>query len=217
MLKGVIFDVDGVIVNSHPTHKKAWAKFLSSAGKKVSEDELEFVLDGRKKEDILRHFLGDLSAEQVREYGQLKELIFREEASAIGLIEGCYEFISSLHKAGISLAVASSGSNGRVRHILEQHQLRHCFQAIITGDDVSTGKPDPTIFRRAAEGLRHDPKDLLVIEDAVSGVVAAKSMGMKCIGVAQDHRGQLLRDAGADLVIPSFAGLPMTRLHALFA
>ena len=80
MLKGVIFDFDGVIVDSHPAHKRAWIKFLESVGRSVSEEELQFILDGRKRDDILRHFLGALDAQKTAEYGLRKERFFLDEA-----------------------------------------------------------------------------------------------------------------------------------------
>jgi beta-phosphoglucomutase-like phosphatase (HAD superfamily) len=73
MLKAVIFDLDGVIVDSHPAHQRAWRMFFQSLGKSVSDQELLFVLEGQKREDILRHFLGDPDEQQVKRYGARKE------------------------------------------------------------------------------------------------------------------------------------------------
>ena len=215
MLKGVIFDMDGVIIDSHPIHKKAWRKFLASVGKEVSDQDLDFVMDGQKKEDILRHFLGNLSDEEVRLYGHRKEMLFREEALELKPVDGLPEFFQQLRQAGIPMALASSGSKRRVHYILERMGLRRDFRAVITGDDVPSGKPDPTIFMRAAGRLGFAHSDLLVVEDAVSGVQAAKRAGMKCLAVASDGRAQLLLKAGADRVIPNFVGLSVDFLHTI--
>src|SRR5205085_4582238 len=120
MLKGVIFDMDGVLINSHPIHKRAWSKFFESLNLEVSDAELDFVLDGRKKEDILRHFLGDLPDSHIKEYGHRKEMLFREEALAIETVDGALEFLEELSRAGIAFAVASCGSKSRVHYILRQ-------------------------------------------------------------------------------------------------
>src|SRR6266853_3642472 len=114
MLSGVIFDMDGVIVDSHPVHKKAWRRFLELQGKEVSDEELSFIMDGRKREEILRYFLGELSDEQVRILGRQKELLFREHATAMRTIEGLPAFLGLLARANVRLAVASSGSCARV-------------------------------------------------------------------------------------------------------
>ena len=96
MLRGAVFDFDGVIVDSHPVHMRAWKKFLASVGKTVSEEQLHFVLDGRKRDDILRHFMGELDADQIVEYGLRKEQCFREEAAHVRTAEGLLDFLEDL-------------------------------------------------------------------------------------------------------------------------
>jgi len=215
MIKGVIFDMDGVIIDSHPIHKAAWRRFLSCVGKPVNDSELNFILDGRKKEDILRHFLGDLSEEQIREYGRQKEKLFREEALQINLVPGIIAFLDHLHAAEIPLALASSGSRVRVQFILERLRIGGRFRVVVTGDDVIHGKPDPAIFLKAADQLGRPPSDLLVVEDAVSGIEAAKQLGMKCLAIASNGRSDLLRSAGADLVLRDFVGLSLETLQTM--
>src|ERR1700756_3937612 len=99
LFRGVVFDFDGVIVDSHPVHKRAWQKFLESVGRVASDEELQFVLDGRKREDILRHFLGELSEEELVEYGSRKEQIFRDEATSVRAIEGLVDFLEDVKHA----------------------------------------------------------------------------------------------------------------------
>lgn len=214
--KGVIFDMDGVLIDSHPVHKKVWAKFLASLSVPVSDRELEFVLDGRKREDILRHFLGDLSPEQVREYGQRKNELLKESEEELRTISGVVEFLEMLETAGIRMAVATSASTDRAHDILAQLGILPRFSAVVTGNDVARGKPDPEIFVQAANQLNLGPRNLLVVEDAVSGVKAAKSAGMKCLGIAADGRREKLRDAGADRVIPDYRRISVAQVQQLF-
>jgi HAD superfamily hydrolase (TIGR01509 family) len=204
VLRGAIFDLDGVLVDSHPVHMRAWKRFLLGIRKTANDQNLEFILEGRKREDILRHFLGDLTEEQVRFYGLQKELLFREEAKTIKTIPGVREFLNQLHQASIPMAVATCGGSDRVGYLLGVLMLREYFQVIVTGDDVKEGKPDPTIFNEAARRVGLRAEDLLAIEDSVSGVRAAKAAGMKCLGIAVPARAQKLREAGADWVLPNF-------------
>ena len=165
---------------------------------------MEFILEGRKREDILRHFLGDLTQEQVRFYGEQKELLFREEARTIETIPAVREFLNQLRRAFIPMAVATCGGSGRVDYLLGALMLREYFQVIVTGDDVKEGKPDPAIFKEAARRLGQRAENLLAIEDSVSGVRAAKAAGMRCLGIAAPGRAQKLREAGGDWVLPDF-------------
>ncbi len=215
MLRAAIFDMDGVIVDSHPVHKKTWRKFLESLGKEIDEEHLNFIMEGRKRDEILRYFLGELSDEQVRALGHQKEQLFREESADMKAIDGLREFLWQLSEAKIRLAVASSGSNGRVNYVLDLLDLRHYFQAIVTGDQVKYGKPDPTIFRVACDHLRVRPSETLVFEDSVSGVRAAKAAGMRCVGVATNGIIAILIEAGADHIIPDFSAIPFDLMREL--
>jgi beta-phosphoglucomutase family hydrolase len=216
LFRGAIFDVDGVLIDSHPVHKKVWTQFLASLGMCVSDKELDFVLDGRRREEILRHFLGDLSAEQIREYGQRKNELFRESETDLRTIPGIVEFLDALGAAGIRMAVATSASSPRAHDILARLGILPRFAAVVTGDDVAKGKPDPEIFVRAAGELNLAPKNLLVVEDAVSGVKAAKSAGMRCLGIASDGRSGKLKEAGADAVIPDYRKINLQEVQQLF-
>jgi HAD superfamily hydrolase (TIGR01509 family) len=211
-LRGVIFDFDGVVVDSHSIHKRAWKTLLESAGRRASEEELQFVLDGRKREDILRYFLGDLDAGQVREYCLRKEEFFRNEAAAIQTIEGLESFMEELAGSQVPCGIASSGSRSRVDYLLDQLGLKKHFQVVVTGDDVERGKPDPAIFLKAAKDLQRDSSELIVFEDAPSGVIAAKSAGMACVGIAQPDRAAALLKAGAEYVVPDFRFLSSSKL-----
>ncbi len=216
MLQAIIFDLDGVIVDSHPVHKQAWKAFFLSLGKDVPDHELSFVLEGQKREDILRHFLGDLTEEQVKYYGARKEALFRDSVQELKTIRGLPEFMDCLEAAAMPMALASSASRSRAGYMLEQLDLKRRFRVIITGDDVAKGKPDPAIFRLAAQGLNVDPENILVCEDAVSGVEAAKEAGMKCLAIAANGRGPLLERAGADRVVPDFTLANLADLRRLF-
>src|SRR2546421_10680167 len=111
MLQAVIFDMDGVIVDSHPIHRKTWSRFLELQGKPATDTDLNFIMDGRKREEILRHFLGDLSDEEVRVLGHEKEQLFREESTDLKAINGLIQFVEQLSQTQLKMGVASSGSS----------------------------------------------------------------------------------------------------------
>ncbi len=216
MFRGLIFDFDGVIVDSHPVHTRAWKKFLDSVGKTVSEERLQFVLDGRKRDDILRHFMGELDADQIVEFGHRKEQFFRDEAAHVRTIDGLLGFLGDIEFQQVALAIASSGSRSRVDFLLERLDLQKFFQVVITGDEVEQGKPHPAVFLRAAQQMGVDPSESMAFEDAVSGVKAARSAGMKCVGIAQPDRATILVDAGANYVVPDFQSLSYSKLQQMF-
>ncbi len=216
MWKGVIFDLDGVLVDSHPIHKQAWRRFFASLGKRVSDADLDFVLDGRKREDILRHFLGELTDEQIKAYGYHKDELFKEAAGELKIISGLTEFLGLLERTGIHAAVATCANQYRTRKVLHQLGLSTRFTAVVTANDVANGKPDPAIFLLAADRLNLNIDDLLVVEDAVSGVRAAKSAGMRCLGIASGGRAKMLLEAGADHVVPDYTGLALSAVQTLF-
>jgi HAD superfamily hydrolase (TIGR01509 family) len=217
MFKGIIFDMDGVLIDSHPVHRIAWRRFLASVGKTVSDEQLDFILEGRRRDEILRYFLGDLPEGTLVEYGQRKEDFFQENFNDIKLIPGVEAFLSKLHSAGVKTGIATSASSYRTLRTLQLLNLQNGFAAVITGDDVSLGKPDPAAYRLAADRMNLDPDQLLVLEDAPTGVQAAKAAGMRCVGVSSNGRAEILRRAGADHVIPGFVELSLEKLLQLLS
>jgi HAD superfamily hydrolase (TIGR01509 family) len=216
MLKSVIFDMDGVLVDSHPVHERAWRRLMESLGRTVTDQDLEFVLDGHKREDILRFFLGELSPAELKRYGLQKDSLFTEYAGEMQLIAGVREFLASLAEAGLRLAVASSASRVRAERILQQFDLAKYFAAVVTGDDVVCGKPDPACYQSACRMLGGEPAAALVVEDAVSGIKGARAAGMQCLGVAPNGRAERLYEAGASHVVQDFVGLQAQAVIELF-
>ena len=216
MLRGVVFDMDGVLINSHPAHRAAWKSFLLSLGKTVSDVELDVILDGGRREEILKHFLGELSPDQVIEYGKRKDDLLRNSGFSLKPMIGVVDLLDRLLESGVRMAIATSASSRRARGSLKELGLSRYFDTIDTGDDVKVGKPDPAIYRLAATRMEEDPGNLLAMEDAVSGVRAARSAGMRCAGVACNGRAELLRMAGATPIIEDFRTLSVSELEACF-
>jgi HAD superfamily hydrolase (TIGR01509 family) len=213
MLEAVIFDMDGVIVDSHPVHREAWRTFLRVLGRPVSDAELDFVLDGRKRGEILRHFFGELSEEAMQEYGKRKDEYFQKASLQVKPVPGVVKFMRTLENARVAMAVATSASGSRTRYTLQHLRLVDKIRVIVTGDDVALGKPDPSIYGLACERLNITPANALAVEDAVSGIQAARAAGLNCIGMASHESPEKLRAAGAAYVVRDFLNLPMSRLQ----
>jgi beta-phosphoglucomutase len=212
----MIFDLDGVIADTHPIHKQAWRQLLVEQGRQVSEDELGFVLEGRTRQEILRHFLGSLSVSDISRYGKRKDELFYELAAGLRAIPGVIDFIRQLESAGVRKAVTTSAGKRRAHYVLQLLGLTDYFHTILTNDDVVVAKPDPSIFHLAASVLHARPQQSLVAEDSVAGVRAAKSAGMRCLGIGTGALGSRLCQEGADRVVPDFEGVSISQLLSLF-
>jgi HAD superfamily hydrolase (TIGR01509 family) len=217
MFEGVVFDLDGVIVDSHPLHKESWRAFLAYLGKEVPEADLDFILEGRKRREILVHFLGELSDSEIRLYGNKKDEFFRRASADLRPMSGSVEFIKNARQAGLSMAVATSASRQRARWTLEQLDLEEYFGVVVSGDDVALGKPNPAVYRIAARRLSLSPKCLLAVEDSVSGVRSAIAAGLRCIAIAVPENASPLSEAGADRVVRSLVNLSIQDLEEMFS
>ena len=215
--KGVVFDLDGVIVDSHPLHKQAWRAFLSYLGKDASEADLDFILEGRNRREILIHFLGELSDSDIQMYGNKKDEFFRQASADLKPVRGTVEFIKNVQQSVVSMAVATSASGARAQWTLEQLELAEYFGVVVTGDDVALGKPHPAIYQIAAQRLLLPPQCLLAVEDSVSGVRSAISAGLRCIAIATAEHASRLMEAGADRVVPTLTNFPIQDLEGMFS
>jgi HAD superfamily hydrolase (TIGR01509 family) len=207
LVQAVVFDMDGVLIDSHPAHRAAWGEFLLMMGRTASESELAFILEGRTRNEILHHFFGKLRSEELQEYGKRKDEIFRGMERQIGPVFGVLDFVEELARRGIPMAVATSASEIRTFSTIERLGLGGCFEAVITASDVSAGKPNPMVYRLACERIGVPPQEALAFDDASAGIEAARSAGVRCIGVASNGYSANLVMAGAERVIPDFAGL----------
>jgi beta-phosphoglucomutase len=214
-LRGVVFDMDGVLVDSHAVHRKAWRLFLHTLGREVPESDLDFILDGRKRSDILRHFLGDCPEHQMEEFGRRKDSIFREIQFSVVPVPGVVRLVHELNRSGITLAVATCASASRAHSTLLDLGLVNCFETVVTGEDVPDGKPDPGIYLVACDRLKIKKKHLLAVEDAVSGIRAAVGAGLSCLAVALHEAPEALTRAGAIQVVPDFESVSPIDLESM--
>ena len=216
-LRGVIFDMDGVLVDSHAVHRSAWRQFFQSLGREVSEFELDFILDGRKRSEILRHFFGDCPDPQFEEFGRRKDSIFQEMRLEASPVPGVVPMVRELHRNGTALAVATSASRNRAVSTLTELGLIDCFPVIVAGEDVVLGKPDAAVYRLACSRIAIERASLLAVEDAISGIRSAVGAGLRCIGVALHETHESLTGAGAIHVLRDFESVSAHDLECIFA
>jgi len=195
---GVIFDVDGVLVDSYDAHYESWLGLGRERGFSMSQDQFVRTF-GRTSREVIRECWPDraTSDEVVCELDERKEAVYRDLlAQDFPAMDGARELIDALAAAGFALGVGSSAPPANVELTLEQLGRRDSFQAMVTGADVRFGKPNPQVFLIGAERLALPPSHCLVIEDAPAGVEAAHAGGFVCIGLLSKGRTEdQLREA----------------------
>ena len=183
LARHVVFDLDGVIVDSEPIHEQATDEYLASLG--IPDDEA-------LREDMMGRRVRELTDVFAKRLGRPPEEVFAErEAIFWRLLErdgprpmpGLEAAIAGLSRAGLELAVATSGTRAYVGFVLERLGVRAAFKAVVSGDDVTLGKPDPETFLLTAGLLGADPADCVALEDTFHGVIAARSAGMHAVAV----------------------------------
>ncbi len=214
----VIFDMDGVLVDSYSAHFKSWQIVAAEEGHVITE--ADFALHfGRTSREIIAAYWPEsgLSDAEIAALDDRKELAFREILkAAFPVMPGALDLLQSLHEAGFGLGVGSSGPPENVDLVLDRLEAKSLFGAVVTGADVTRGKPDPQVFLIAAERLGVVPRQCAVVEDAPLGIAAAKTAGMASVGLVSTGRArESLSDA--DLVVDSLAELSPEVLKRLIA
>ncbi len=202
----IIFDMDGVLINSNAAHLASWKKIAAQDGVSFS-DEVFWKTFGMTSEYIVEKYWGDttLTNEQISAIVNRKETAFRESVKKfVQPIEGAVDFVLFLHKKSYKMAVGSSAPRINVEYVLDWLEIRDCFnECIVAGDEVKQGKPAPDIFLTAARKLNATPKNCIVIDDSRSGVNAGKNAGMTTIGFFSAGHSQDEYE-NADYVVHSF-------------
>lgn len=214
-LQAVLWDLDGVIADTAEYHYLAWRDVFAERGVAYSmADFMPFF--GRRHDTIIKATLGDnIPAREIRAITEEKQRNYRRMvADDIRALPGAVALLKSLNAHGIKSAIASSAVPENIEVILRGLGIADCFQAIVHGMEVKEGKPSPQIFQLAAKKLKVQTDNCVVIEDAIAGIAAAKSAGMKCVAVTNSHPEEKLKDA--DLVVDSLEKVGVSDLQRLF-
>jgi len=200
----VIFDMDGVLIDSYDAHFKSWLEMTTQQGFKFTEEDFAISF-GRTTRENITHFWGDRVQDdaEIARMEDYKENAYRRIiADNFPAMPGIGRLLDDLHAAGFKLAVGSSGPPENVDLALDHLERRALFDAVTTATDVTRGKPDPQVFLLAAERMGVSPRHCAVIEDAAAGVTAANAGGMTAIGLASTGRTRQSL-AAARLVVDS--------------
>ncbi len=204
MLKAIIFDLDGVIADSHPIHEAAWKTLFAEQGLDAENLNLDFLYAGQPRGEIFRHFFGQLPDAKTETMSRRKDELYTALVDTLKPKPGLVRVLGELAAAGIAMAVGTSAQRRRTLETLDHFGIGERFGAVVTGDDVGATKPAPEIFLRAAALVHAQPANTVVVEDSPIGIEAARAAGMKCVGYAPPERIEQLRKAGADDLILEF-------------
>ena len=214
MVKGVIFDMDGVLVNNRDAHIEAFVILCRRYGVNMDREQMMPVF-GRGNNEILPAVM---PREIIDRVGMAnldieKEEIYRQiYAESIEPVAGLDGFLHELKSAGCRIAVGSSGPKLNVDFVLEKCGFTELFDVAVNGDMVTRLKPDPDIFLTCALMLGVAPADCVVFEDTFTGLEAARRAGMKVVAVATTFTAERLRAAGNDFVINDFTEITASSL-----
>jgi beta-phosphoglucomutase family hydrolase len=212
----VIFDWDGVIVDSSRAHEAAWELLGRETGRPLPDGHFKRSF-GRKNDEIIPQILGwPVSAPEIVRLGRRKEELYRQVLREQGIapLPGVAEFLAALKSAGVPCAVGSSTERLNIDTIMAGIGLGEYFNTIVSADDTTRGKPDPQVFLLAAERLGVPPAKCVVFEDAFAGLEAAKAGGMQAVAVATTHAAEKLR-GHADRVVTRLDEVTVAELRAL--
>jgi beta-phosphoglucomutase len=195
----LLFDLDGVIVDSMPLHTAVWREYLERH--QIDATHLLSHMHGARNDALVRTLFGEhLSEAEVDAHGAAKEALFRERLDvAKHLVPGIASFLD--RHAAAPKAVGSNAEPANIAHVLEGAGLTRHFPVIVDGSQVTHGKPAPDIYLRAAEQLGTLPAHCIVFEDSPTGVAAARAAGMRVVGV---NTARLADFPAVDLLIDDF-------------
>ncbi len=211
---GVIFDLDGVIVDTKEAHHASFAQLGTEAGYTISTAQFQHIF-GMHNNSIFPYLYGTtLQAAEIDMLAERKEALFREIIHGkITALPGVAELLPALHEAGFHLAIGTSTPLANVQMILGDLGFARYFSAISSAEDVTIGKPNPQVFLIAATRLGLEPARCVVVEDAVAGVDAALAGGMVPLAVTTNHPRESL--AHAARVVDSLAEVGVADMLAL--
>jgi beta-phosphoglucomutase family hydrolase len=214
MIRAVIFDMDGVIVESEHIHIEAEQQTLLKHGVRISAEELH-AYTGTTAEFMFRELIKKYRLNTTFEkiFNEKEGILFRLLEEETKPTKGVIKLLKKLKQKGIKLAIASSSHRKLIEYILRRLDVGWLFDFVVSAEDIAHSKPNPEIFLRSALGLKVQPVECLVVEDAKLGIEAAKKAGMKVIGYRNPNSGD--QDLSrADMIVNDFSRLSVEEMLA---
>lgn len=190
MLKAVLFDMDGVIVDTEPLHHKAYFGMFDSVKIDVSEEHYQ-TFTGQSTINVCKHLCDHFNIQKMpEELVQIKRTIFKDlfiSDSSLQMLDGVFEIIEDYYNNGLTLVLASSASMQTINSVFNRFDLDKYFKGKLSGADLKASKPHPEIFLKAAQTSGYNKENCMVIEDSTNGILAANSAGIYCVGFKSPH------------------------------
>ena len=213
MIKGIIFDMDGTIVDSLPYHHEAWKIFFNENQVENFSDKLKDYKGGGTL-DLMKAVYGNkYSLKDLKNMSDEKEVIFREiYKGKINPIEGFKKFLIDIKSKHILVGLASNAVRKNVSLIINELNIFNDFDSIICGDEVNNGKPNPEMFNKTINRFNIKKDECLIFEDSLEGVKAAKNSGIKVVGISSSTSDKTLIDAGSIKTISNYIGFDLSKI-----
>jgi beta-phosphoglucomutase len=201
-----VFDMDGVIVDNHQYHVKAWNQFFEKYDLEVTEEDFKHHINGRTIMEVIYYLFGeDTDQQQAQQYADEKEQLYREiYKEHIQAVKGLQNFLEKLKEKGYPLAICTSAPKENISFTLQLTHTESFFDQIIDMEGVRKGKPHPEIYQKAARELGLSPARCIVFEDSVSGIKSAKDAGCPVVALSTTHTKEELKETACDLIIKDF-------------
>jgi beta-phosphoglucomutase len=210
----IIFDMDGVLIDSNPAHKIALKQFCKQHGHDLSEQQLREKIYGRTNKDWIPNIFPGIDEKTRQQYADEKEALFRElYAKDIVPLNGLVPFLKMLDQHNIPRAIGTSAPKPNVDFTLSKTNLENYFKIILDEKFVTRGKPDPEIYIKCVAALNFPTQKCIVFEDSISGVQAGKAAGCKVVGVTTTHTAEELGDI--DFAIRDFEEISLDDLELI--
>ena len=212
----IIFDMNGVIVDDEPIQQRAWLEYGKRHNISITEQELRARMGRTAKENFRSLYNREISDSEYEKFSNerldIAIELFKKNPK---LVNGVKNLLDDLLSNDIPMAVATSARKRYLDFILDDFELRKYFTTVITGEDVTKGKPNPEVFLKAAKGLNAESRSCIVVEDTPNGIKAGKAANMKVVAITTTFAPKELSGVGADLVIKDFNELSVDRLRTL--
>lgn len=204
MIKGAIFDMDGVVVDNHKFHFKAWMAFAEKYNFPLDAEIYKDKFNGKTNADLFHMIFGNISDQKMHDLADEKEGMYQKlYAEHMKAHTGLIDFLDYLKKQKIRIALGTSAPTQNVDFTLDALKLRSYFEVIVDGAQVERGKPDPQVYQLCCLKLGFDPKVCVVFEDSLAGLESGERAGCKIVGVATSHQAYELK-VKTDLIIHDF-------------